>query len=117
MAHPRKHKTVIPETYTRGDKIHFKGMRGRKTEEQRRALVYPQAENIIKKFGGARELAKVLKDMGGDYWNPSSIYRWTYPVEVGGTGGEIPTHAMKTVIKAARYAGILITLEDLYPKF
>lgn len=111
-----KYQTKMPETYKRGAKTHYRGQKaGPKSVAEKRALIYPQAENVIRKFGGARELARVLKDMGGDYWNPSTIYRWTYPIDAGGTGGEIPTRAIKTIVRAARYAGIMLTLEDLYP--
>lgn len=93
------------------------GRSGPRTEEVKRALLHPQAETVINKFGGARELARAIKEcFPDDHYNPSSIYRWMYPVSAGGTGGEIPAPAIKKVIKAARIAGILLTPEDLYPQ-
>lgn len=75
-----------------------------------------QAYRIIKKFGGARRLWALLKDLGPEHeLSPSSIYRWDYPKEKGGTGGVIPTAAMPSVIKAARLEGIFLTPEDFYP--
>lgn len=115
-----KHKSKIPEQTIRSDgEIRFKdGKHGPRSEEERRKYVYPQAEGIVRKFGGARELARIIKYMmpdPKDHWNASSIYRWTYPIEAGGTGGEIPVRAIKTVLMAARYAGIVLTIDDLYP--
>lgn len=75
-----------------------------------------QAERIIAKFGGARRLAIILKQADeSQALNPSSIYRWTYPKEKGGTGGVVPTAALPLLIKAARLEGIFLTPEDLYP--
>ncbi len=115
-----KYKSDIPETYLSEGKPVFKGLgTGLRTDEENRALVYPQAEGIIRKFGGAGELCRVFKTMYPDnpenQWNESSIFRWTYPKEAGGTGGYIPQTAMRIVVKAARYCGIVLTVEDLYP--
>jgi hypothetical protein len=117
-----KFKSDIPEIYTYSNgHIHFRdGKDGPRSAEERLKLIYPQAEGIIKKFGGAGELSRIIKAIcpdPKDHWNRSSIYRWTYPVESGGTGGEIPARAMKTIIKAARYAGIVLTPKDFYPNF
>lgn len=75
-----------------------------------------QASRIIGKFGGARRLCAILKHLGPEHeLSPSSIYRWDYPKSKGGTGGVIPTAAMKSVILAARLEGIFLTPEDFYP--
>lgn len=115
-----KHARKMPKTRLVDGKINIVGAKtGRRSRAQRRALKFKQAEVVIAKFGGARELCRVVKDMcpdPKDHWNPSSIYRWTYPVEFGGTDGEIPINAIKTIIRAARYAGILLKMEDLYPE-
>ncbi len=115
-----KYKSDIPDTYLNSGRPNFEGLGGgRRTPEENRALVYPQAEGIIRKFGGAGELARVFKTMypnnPENHWNESSVFRWTYPTEVGGTGGYIPQRAMRIVVKAARYCGIVLTVEDLYP--
>lgn len=95
-----------------------RGRKGRRTAAENQALIYPQAQNVIMKFGGAPELARVLKafsDNPDDWYHPTSIYRWMYPANKGGTGGEIPTRAIKLIMKAARYAGVMISIDDLYP--
>lgn len=69
-----------------------------------------QAQSIYKKFGGARNLARLLGK------NPSTVYRWDYPKTKGGTDGLIPSSALREVIKLAFLHGILITAEDLYPE-
>jgi hypothetical protein len=114
-----KYLKPMPETRLSGNKIYVKdGGCGPMSTAQKQALLCPQAQNIIAKFGGARELARVLKEASEDsrdHYNPSTIYRWTYPKSEGGTGGEIPTAALKTIVKVARLAGVLLTPEDLYP--
>lgn len=86
------------------------------TKAEKRAQAETQAVRVIKKFGGARNLMRLLEQVDPDNAiNPSSIYRWTYPKEKGGTGGVIPTRALPILIRAARYAGIFIDIEDLYP--
>jgi hypothetical protein len=95
------------------------GKSGPRSREVKDSLIHPQAETVVHKFGGARELARAIQAAfpdPKDHYNPSSIYRWMYPLSVGGTGGEIPAGALKKVIKAARYAGILLTPEDLFPQ-
>lgn len=75
-----------------------------------------QADRILRKFGGPRRLAKLLKAIDPNTaLNPSSIYRWRYPRDRGGTGGLIPTAAIPLIQKAAVVDGILLSQEDLYP--
>lgn len=113
-----KHKRKLPETRLNSGKINYVGVKtGRKSRADKKALKFKQAEVVISKFGGARELARVLKEMcpdPADHYNPSTIYRWTYPPP-DGTDGEIPVRAIKTIIRAARFAGIFLKMEDLYP--
>ena len=75
-----------------------------------------QAERIIDKFGGARNLSRATRLLGSasKYRSPAVIYRWTYSRERGGTGGRIPSSALDAVLEAARLEGILITPHDLY---
>ena len=68
-----------------------------------------QAQRIIRKFGGARRLAALIGK------NPATVYRWTYK-RPAGTGGVIPTPALKRVIKIAKKHGIVITTKHLYPE-
>lgn len=68
-----------------------------------------QADRVIEKFEGAPRLAELI---GRD---DSTVYRWTYPREKGGTGGVIPGNALVLVIRAAKQEGILLTDADLSP--
>lgn len=113
---PNSHGEYV---YERRKSLTEMGLAGISKADAKLALVYPQAANIIAKFGGASELCRMVNMVlrpDEVPWAPSTIYRWTYPVEAQGTGGEIPTRKIKTVLRAARLAGILITIEDLYPK-
>jgi len=71
--------------------------------------MYAQANRIIAKFGNARNLAKLLK------MEPSAVYKWTYPVERGGTGGLVPAASLRKVMRQADLAGIELTQYDLDP--
>lgn len=108
-----------PETYRAGKIISVKGgKRGPRTDDDRRALICPQAQSVVAKFGGPYELARTLKECSDDpedHYSPSTIYRWMYPKEAGGTGGEIPTRGIQAVMKVARLAGVMLTTEDIYP--
>lgn len=74
-----------------------------------------QAERIFRKFGGARGLMRALKGIGHE-WNPSSIYRWNYPREKGGSGGLIPTAAWPALLQAARVEGVHLASEEFDPR-
>jgi hypothetical protein len=74
-----------------------------------------QAERIIERFGGARALSRIFAAMGINR-TPSSIYKWTYPREKGGTDGIIPTSAWPDLLSAARIHGILISEEEFDPR-
>ena len=73
------------------------------------------AWRVIEKFGGVRRLCEALNDVGEYSWNPSSVYRWTYPREKGGTGGVIPTKALEILSRAARLHGIFLEADDFLP--
>ena len=73
-----------------------------------------QAEKVIARFGGARDLARALAECDLDR-HPCNVYRWTYPRTKGGTHGYIPIHALQMVLAAARRNGIYLTQEDLRP--
>ncbi len=109
---------AIEFRYSNGSLYPNIGKKGNISEAERRSRVETQARNIINKFGTAAELCRALKFANPDpkdHWNESSVYRWTYPREKGGSGGEIPPHALRAVLRAARYSGIVLTLDDLYP--
>lgn len=82
---------------------------------ERERLAVSQADRVIEKFGGARALMRALKLVGYEL-NPSSIYRWTYTKENGGTGGLIPTAAWDKIVKVARMIGVFLTEEDFDPR-
>lgn len=78
-----------------------------------------QAQRIVRKFGNARKLARALAQLKDEEYstkNPSSVYRWMYAKENGGTGGIIPTRALPLVMRAARLEGIFLSREDLSPE-
>lgn len=87
----------------------------RNCEDKNELKIDTQASRIIAKFGGARRLASILASIGKPR-DPSSIYKWAYPKEKDGTGGLIPTSAWPDIISAARYDGVVLTLEDLDPR-
>ena len=68
-----------------------------------------QATRIITKFGGPIDLAKLLECA------PSTVYRWTYAVSEGGTGGNIPPRPLSRIIALARIHGVHLTKDDVYP--
>lgn len=75
---------------------------------------FTQAELIIRRFGGHKRMAEIFALLGMPY-NLSTIYRWNYPKEKGGTGGVIPTTAWPEIQKAARLEGVLLKPEDFDP--
>jgi hypothetical protein len=95
------------------------GISGRLSDADiRRITILPQAQSIISKFGGPGALARTLKECSDDpkdHYNRTTIYRWMYPRDKGGTGGEVPTAALKSILKCARLAGVMLSSEDIYP--
>lgn len=77
-------------------------------------VVRTQAERVIRRFGGPKQLVDAINASGGKK-NLSSIYRWQYPKEKGGTGGVIPTAAWPLILDAAKFAGIVLRQEDFDP--
>lgn len=74
-----------------------------------------QAEKIITKFGNPRKLADALTAVGYPI-NRTSIYRWNYSRENGGTGGLVPTAAWPFLISAARLEGVYLSPADTDPR-
>ncbi len=74
-----------------------------------------QADRVIAKFGSVPNLARALMAIGSPK-TVTSIYRWVYPKEKGGTGGLVPPQAWDSIIKAAHYEGIQITQQDFDPR-
>lgn len=76
-----------------------------------------QAEAILARFGGPMNLYRIIKEIEPENaWSHTSIYRWKYPRSKGGTGGVIPSSAFKLLWKAARFHGIILTVEDMFPQ-
>jgi hypothetical protein len=69
--------------------------------------MYAQAFNVIEKFRGARNLARAIQR------SPSTVYKWTYEMDKGGTDGLIPSSALELVRRAAKIHGIELTADDL----
>lgn len=69
-----------------------------------------QAQRIFAKFGGARRIAAGLNV------SPSTVYRWGYEPERGGSGGVIPTRALPKLAALARREGIFINEQDYDPR-
>jgi hypothetical protein len=74
-----------------------------------------QAQRIVDKFGGPRNLSRALLHIGKKK-DPSAIYKWIYEEAIDHGGGVIPGHAIHDVIQAARAEGIMLTPEDLDPR-
>ena len=66
------------------------------------------AQTLIDKLGGIDAVANAT---GVD---KSRVYRWTYPQERGGTGGDIPRKHWSNLIIAARNKGIELTHSDFF---
>jgi hypothetical protein len=71
--------------------------------------VYKSAEIIIKRFGGFKALAELLK------MDRSSVQRWTYPRGRNGTGGIIPQKHHVELLKLAKKHGVRLAAEDFLP--
>lgn len=74
-----------------------------------------QAERVLARFGGARPLARSLALVRYPL-HYTTIYKWTYPIERGGTGGVIPSKAMTKIKRAAAMEGIVMRPEDYSPE-
>jgi len=81
-------------------------------DNQERTLT--QAERVISKFGGPKALVIALENAGYSR-DVATIYKWTYAQSRGGTGGLIPTQALRYVLEAARIEGVMLTPNDLFP--
>lgn len=72
--------------------------------------MYKQAQRIIDKFGGAARLAAAIEQ------DVSSIYKWNYTKEEGGTDGLVPSSTMPKLLKAAEVLDVKLTSEELDPR-
>ena len=77
--------------------------------------VYSQAERVLAKFGGPNRLSRILKSLGRPR-NASVLFRWTYPLDKGGTGGYVPSSAWQDIFEAAKAEGVVLSAFDLDPR-
>lgn len=66
------------------------------------------ASRVIEKCGGHKKVAEWL---GVDV---SRVFRWTYEIERGGTGGKIPGRHQEQLLAKARRAGIELEPADFF---
>lgn len=66
------------------------------------------AGRIIDKCGGPKKIADAL-DL-----DVSSIHKWKYPTDRGGTGGLVPTNRQQELMRWARRVGIDLAPEDFF---
>jgi len=71
--------------------------------------MYQQAKRIIRKFGGARRLAKLLG------YEPSRVYKWTYPRDKGGTDGLVPAAVVPKIQALADLEKVSLSDSDWAP--
>lgn len=66
------------------------------------------AAHVIAKVGGVDAVASALG------LNVSTVHRWTYPKERGGTGGTVPTKHQRELLAVARERGIDLSPADFF---
>jgi len=113
---------MLTDGFGRPKPVYKTGRRGifKSKDIDTREYLYPQAENIIRKFGSPYRLAAAIKNAFSDpkdHIHVTTIYKWAYPRSAGGLGGHIPDKALKKVLRAARIEGIYLDPLDLMPKY
>jgi len=73
-------------------------------------MTHEVATRVIRKLGGPRNVANMLG------MTTQAIYKWTWPVERGGTGGFIPTRRQIELMVAAKQRGIELKKDDFFPR-
>lgn len=66
-------------------------------------------QTVADKVGGIKALAALAER------NPKSVYRWTWPVDRGGTGGLVPLSAQRRIVANARAKGVDVSFADFAP--
>lgn len=83
------------------------------------------AANIINKFGGVLPLSRALAqlhEISGDDTDtqyiraPRTIRQWYVPKRGKGMDGIIPHQLWPAILRAARYQGIVLTVQDFVPE-
>lgn len=67
--------------------------------------MFSQAKKIYRAFGGASQLARLLN------LPRSTVYKWGYPKDRGGTGGLVPSHRIEAIIRLAKEQDIELDWE------
>lgn len=75
------------------------------------ALMKNPAQRIIEKCGGPQIVAEMAEVTVG------RVYRWTKPVEQGGTGGFVPTKRQHRILESAMERGIPLKPDDFFSGF
>lgn len=70
--------------------------------------ISPIAGQVIEKLGGVPRTAEVTGK------TVSTVYKWRWPSEKGGTGGLIPIDAQQAIIAAARRGENCVTPDDFF---
>lgn len=66
------------------------------------------AEHVIKKCGGAARTSKIVERAY------STVHKWKYDKEKGGTGGIIPASAQAKILEAADRGEVDVRPEDFF---
>lgn len=66
------------------------------------------ASNIVSKLGGVPAVASALGVPN------STVLRWTYSKEKGGTGGVIPTKRQRQILNLAKERDVTVTPADFF---
>lgn len=85
-----------------------------KSEYEAWLLTESQAARVLARF---KDISTLARDIGYDR---SQLHRWRYPEAPHpkrGTGGVIPSRAMRRILAIARASGVLLTEDDLRPRF
>lgn len=85
------------------------------TNNRFRNPIPSQAARVVAKFGGVNRLVYLFNQHGEPIQKPA-VYKWTYPVHRGGTGGYIPYYYWEIIFKIARFEGIVFSSEELDPR-
>lgn len=65
------------------------------------------AEVVIRAFGGVRATAKAIGR------NPGSVCRWRQSKDRGGSDGDVPRGAQKTILEAAKAKNLDLSANDI----
>lgn len=66
------------------------------------------AKHVIEKCGGAKAVAEMLGIA------VSSVHKWKYPVDRGGTNGVVPAGRQQELLARARQRGIDLSPSDFF---